>query len=78
MDIVLNFTPGGKVKAIYTEAIDLNLLGKSKIKRASHVEPTKDGEWTADMSPSGGPVLGPFGKRSEALRAEIAWLKNNL
>jgi len=43
--------------------------------RASHVEPVKDGAgWTADMRPSGGPVLGPFTLRAEALAAERQWL----
>ena len=37
--------------------------------------PTPDGRWTADMTPVGGPVLGPFDRRSEALEAEHAWLE---
>ncbi len=45
-----------------------------RITRASFVEPGKGG-WTADMGPSAGPVLGPFGLRSEALRAERQWLR---
>ena len=32
------------------------------------------GGWRADLSPVGGPQLGPFRRRSEALRAEAAWL----
>ena len=39
-----------------------------------HVEPDRDGFWWADMGPSGGPVLGPFRSRSEALAAEMGWL----
>lgn len=46
--------------------------------RASHVEPTLDNQWTADLSPSGGPVLGPFPTRAEALAAEVRWLEENL
>lgn len=43
--------------------------------RASHVEWDKEGNgWTADMRPSGGPVLGPFALRAEALAAERQWL----
>lgn len=30
--------------------------------------------WQADMSPVGGPVLGPFKTREEALKAEHDWL----
>ena len=39
--------------------------------------PTADGRWTADLRPVGGPVLGPFARRSEALEAERAWLEAN-
>ncbi|WP_242687916.1 hypothetical protein [Alienimonas californiensis] len=46
--------------------------------RASHVEPADGGVWTADLSPSGGPVLGPFPLRSEALTAEADWLIRKL
>ena len=31
--------------------------------------------WTADMSPVGGPILGPFSFRYEALKAERDWLR---
>jgi hypothetical protein len=31
----------------------------------------------ADMSPSSGPLLGPFDFRSEALAAEHSWLETN-
>lgn len=52
--------------------------GDGKIRRASHVEPTSAGQWTADLSPCGGPVLGPFGLRDEALAAERDWLERRL
>jgi len=64
----------GGVKCIYDETLDLRELGRLTITRASHVEPDSDGNWWADMGPSGGPVLGPFGSRSEALAAERGWL----
>jgi len=49
-------------------------VGTVTIRRASHVEPTDDGRWTADMGPCGGPVLGPWNHRADALSAERAWL----
>jgi hypothetical protein len=67
----------GLVRGIYGEEIALDSLGPPRISRASHVEPDDLGRWLADMSPVGGPVLGPFGKRTEALEAEVAWLEGN-
>jgi hypothetical protein len=64
----------GVARCIYDEALDLREIGKLQITRASHVEPDRDGFWWADMGPSGGPVLGPYGSRSEALEAERGWL----
>ena len=68
----------GGVKCIYDEALDLREIGKLQITRASHVEPDRDGFWWADMGPSGGPVLGPFASRTEALGAEREWLGNRV
>src|SRR5262245_51440707 len=59
--------------------------------RASHVEPSGDGGWEADMRPVGGPVILDcrpgvgsepgeicgFATRDEALQAEAAWLRRN-
>lgn len=65
---------GGTIRCRYDEAIDLRTLGRVAIRRASHVEPDAAGCWLADLSPVGGPVLGPFVTRSSALAAEAAWL----
>jgi hypothetical protein len=73
MDLLVDRT--GQVRCVYGECIDLATLGRAEIRRASRVEPTPDGRWTADLRPVGGPVLGPFGRRSEALAAELAWLE---
>ena len=67
--------PDGTARAIYSETIDLAALGAPVIVRASYVEPGRDGRWHADLRPMLGPVLGPFGRRSEALQAEVAWLE---
>lgn len=82
-DIQIVVSPDGTAKAIYSddsgvlalmEAID----PRATIQRASHVEPTEDRQWTADMSPSGGPVLGPYPLRQQALAAELDWLRTNV
>ncbi len=75
MDLVVD--AGGSIRCIYGEELDLRALGKLQITRASHVEPGAAGYWWADMGPSGGPVLGPFRRRSEALGAERGWLQLN-
>jgi len=72
MELVVD--AGGAVRCIYDEALDLRALGKLRITRASHVEPDSGGNWWADMGPVEGPMLGPFGSRSEALGAERGWL----
>jgi len=69
--------PGGGVRCIYSEEIDLATLGSPAISRASHVEPDRQGHWHADLSPVGGPIFGPFVNRSEALVAEHSWLETN-
>ncbi|MBI2823138.1 MAG: hypothetical protein HYX69_00440 [Planctomycetia bacterium] len=69
--------PGGLVRCLYDEAIDLAELGRLTIVRASHVEPDADGNWYADLAPVGGPKLGPYARRSDALAAEQKWLEAN-
>jgi hypothetical protein len=69
--------PGGLVRAIYSEEFDLATLGRPTIARASHVEPDGEGRWHADLRPLLGPVLGPFGRRTDALAAEVAWLEEH-
>jgi hypothetical protein len=64
----------GGVRCIDDESLDLRALGKLQITRVSHVEPDSEGCWWADMGPVGGPVLGPYASRSEALQAERGWL----
>jgi len=75
--IELVVRPCGNVRMIYDETLDASLLGQVRVTRGSHVEPTHDGQWTADLHPVGGPVLGPFRFRSEALTAEITWLRRH-
>lgn len=64
----------GNIRCVYSETVDLAQLGLMTISRGSHVEPDAAGDWHADLSPVGGPKLGPFGRRSEALAAEMRWL----
>jgi hypothetical protein len=70
----LIISPDGSVRCVYAEMIDLAQLGRLTISRGSHVEPGEAGRWFADLAPVGGPQLGPFPHRSDALNAEAAWL----
>lgn len=78
---LLVIRPDGTGCAIYDDELApvLFLCGRLSIRRASHVEPViTDGctlGWQADLSPSGGPILGPFASRREALAAERLWLQ---
>lgn len=72
-DIVIH--PDGMIQFIHDDDLTALFPAEQKtVRRASHVEPTASGEWTADLSPVGGPVLGPFTRRADALRAEVEWL----
>ena len=69
--------PDGSARSIYADALRdvYEALGMLTVRRASHVEPGADGQWYADLSPVGGPVLGPYRLRREALDAEVEALR---
>ena len=86
MDITIE--PDGTVRFVYADALAEMFAGERQTTvRASHVEPYPGGGWTADMRPSGGPVLyevvrarptrtvRPFPTRQAALDAEREWLR---
>jgi hypothetical protein len=73
--VILVVGPEGEVRCLYGERIDLASFGSLSITRASHVEPDDQGKWWAELSPVGGPRLGPFARRSQALAAEQQWLE---
>lgn len=66
----------GSLEMIYSDALVPAFAGDGTVVtvRASHVEPCRGG-WAADLSPVGGPTLGPFAYRQAALDAEVAWLR---
>jgi len=75
--MIISVDRTGGVKAIYSDGFNWHALGKALIQRASHVEPDHLGLWWADLAVSGGPRIGPFAKRADALAAEVAWLERN-
>ena len=77
--MILTVTPTGTLKCLYTEALDLDQLGSPSITpHISHVDPDENGQWWADLEPVDGPVLGPFAKKSDAIRAEVEWIEEHV
>src|SRR5688572_16575872 len=81
--MLLLVTSSGQCRCVHGEQIDLACLGSPSIRRASHVEAEavgrwSTGRWSVDLSPVGGPTLGPFNRRSEALQSEQRWLDEHL
>lgn len=71
----------GTIQLVHDDDVVDVLLGEvAEVEtfRASHVEPAGGGAWQADLGPVGGPLLGPFMRRSEALAAEVAWLAGRM
>lgn len=77
-EVRVTVSPDGTLRFVYADELrELLDVGAARITRASHVEP--DGtSWRADMSPVGGPVLGPFETRAAALSAEVAYLAEHM
>lgn len=75
--IEIIFDVNGIAKMIYNEELNLTELGGDRIKRVSHVEPV-DGtsSWEVRV-PVTGDTLGPFNCRSDAVKAEIEYIKEN-
>lgn len=77
--MVLTIATTGTVRAVYTEALDLEELGTQHITtHISHVDPDENGRWWVELNPVDGPRLGPFRKKSEAIRAEVAWIEEHV
>lgn len=68
----------GVLTFVYADELaDLCAAGEPTIRRASHVEPDANGKWYADLSSVGGPKLGPFDVRGQAIEEEVKWLHGN-
>jgi hypothetical protein len=77
-NILIFIGADGLLRFVYDDdLLPLLDLGTSAIERASYVEPACRG-WEADLAPSGGPVLGPFATRREALTAEVNWIQREV
>lgn len=66
--------PDGTATHLYRDGAPTAGLGAAAIRRASRVEPDALNQWWADLAPVGGPALGPYPTRNQALAAEETWL----
>jgi hypothetical protein len=70
--------PDGTVIAVYTDTVDLRMLGHVRAVRASAVEwDVSRQAWTARILATG-EILGPFATRGEAVDAERVVLSTHL
>ena len=74
MNPVLRFTPGGRIDCLYTEAIDLRVLGRLQVVRATDIRfnPTNQ-QWDVHDAATGA-VLFTHTSRARCLH----WEHNNL
>jgi len=78
--VVIDFSPTGRVTAIYDdELLDvLAGLGELRRPRASDINEDATGMFVADLSRVGGPILPGTQLKRDAERAEVAWLTRNV
>ncbi len=80
----ITVTKEGRLLFVWDDTLQpLLSLGRASIRRVSHVEPMSTNvpvdmvnRWSADLSPIGGPWLGPFDLREQALEAERDFLNS--
>jgi hypothetical protein len=75
--MILSISSKGDIRGIYTDEFPWRELGKPMVQRASNVEPDHLGLWWADLAVSGGPRIGPFARRADAIAVEVAWLEKH-
>jgi len=78
--MTLTVSPSGLITYVHTDALAPLVADAAtvQITRASNVEPDPGGQWWANLAPVGGPSLGPFDLRRDALAAEVAWLDRRI
>jgi len=77
MSWLLDITPKGTVRCLYTESIDLQVLGPLHVTRASTVEFDEAAQgWQVTLC-DGSRLPGTFRSRAEALTAEVVHLQTH-
>lgn len=79
MSALIVVGPNGDLRFVHDDDLApiASAVGDVLIRRASTVEPDDSGQWVADLAPVGGPTVGPFGRRSTALKAERDWIEGH-
>jgi hypothetical protein len=79
---VITISRNGEARFLYDDRLrGLLTHGPASVARAGHVEPgdprrkQDPASWYSDLKPVGGPVFGPFDRRSQALEAEVEWIQ---
>lgn len=78
---VIHITAEGRIAFVWDDSMfefSRFMAGRLQIARASEVEPDSNGYWWADLTSQGGPRLGPFELRCEAIAGEQQWLNENM
>lgn len=76
--LTIDVLPTGELRFLWDDRLaSLTSVGTATVRRVSDVEPDAAGAWWADLVRIGGPRLGPFTLRAEAIGAEVAWLRAN-
>lgn len=71
----ITIAPDGRLSFIWDDSLaGLVAEGQANIRRVSDVEPDEADRWFADLGRVGGPRLGPFALRGEAIKAEVDWI----
>jgi len=90
LDKTISVSPDGKVTMLYTDNLNLNALGKVRVKRASEVEFDEErngwtvrilvgkyaGMYVNNNSATDSPEV--FSRRQEALAAEVRFLNDEI
>jgi hypothetical protein len=76
MEHIIAISQEGVATFVWSDDLaKLKTEGECKIERVSNVEPNEQSEWMADMMLIGGPILGPFETRQEAIDAELRYIR---
>ena len=75
MDWLFNIAPNGDVTTLYTETVDLRVLGELEVSRASNIEYDHAAQGWAIVLKDGTILAETYPSREDALAAEVAYIQ---